>query len=777
MYQEMKKVLLGLITFLIAFADASGQVPQAINYQAILRTGNGMELVNKDVNLRISILQGSINGPSIYQEIHNPVTNFMGLITVAIGNGTPITGDFEAIQWGIAEHYLKIEVDTTDGTNYLDFGTTQLLSVPYALYAKDVSTVTGSDLDHWNAAYSWGNHATAGYLTSFTESDPIFGSSPAHGISTTNIANWSTAYGWGNHAAAGYLTSYTETDPVWLSQKAGYQMHNDTATWDATRHWVEAKGYITGYTEIDTGYWYRTGTNLTLKNSGDNVGIGISPTTKLDVNGDVRMNSNVILPGITQGGVNDTLILALNPVTRQVYYKNAGTLGGGEAGGEANTASNLGSGTGVYEQKTGVDLQFNSLTSTNSILSISENDAADEINFTVLQSNINHNGLLNFVPQKHFFQKNIDTVNTSLNGLLKSTSGKLSIVTDNSANWNTAYGWGNHALAGYLTSEADPQVGSNSLNYLSKWNGTALVSSSVFESGAGKVGIGTQSPTEKLEVSGKIRADEGFNSNGSDGTSDTINMITEFDFTNSKLKYRTSIMSGGITTHVSPESEWLDAVGDPILEFVECGDPLYDARDGQSYTTVLIGTQCWMAENLDIGTRVNGTVTMTNNSIIEKYCYNNDNANCLVYGGLYQWDEVMAYSEYPGAQGICPVDWHIPMDAEWCTLSEYLDSDANCTIVGTSSYTAGGMMKETGTAHWFPPNTGATNESGFTGLPSGYLSFSSQLFYSLGYYTGFWSSSMHIDEAWYRDLIYDNAELYRDSYDKAYGFSVRCIKD
>jgi uncharacterized protein (TIGR02145 family) len=670
-------------------------------------------------------------------------------------------------------------VDTTDGSNYVDLGTTQLLSVPYALYAKEVSTVTAADLDHWNAAYGWGNHALAGYLTSYTETDPLFNASPAHSITATQILHWNTAYSWGNHALAGYLTSYTETDPVWLTEQDNYQMNIDTTQWDATRHWVQSQGYLTEYTETDTSFWRRDGTNLMPKNSADNVGIGMTPSYKLDVNGSVRMNDAVTMTGITEGGDNDTLMLALNPATKQLYYRNAGEIGGGGSGGEANTASNLGSGTGLFKQKSGVDLQFYSLLSTNSILTVAHDNPNNVVDLTINQSSIDHNSLMNYDAHRHFFQKNIDTVNTSLSGLLKSNSGFLSSITDNSTNWNTAYSWGNHADAGYLTSETDPQVGSIEENYLSKWDGDALVSSIVYESNTGKIGIGMNGPAEKLEVDGKVRADEGFNCNGSDGISDTVNQITAFDFDNFKLKYRTSIVTGGITTYISPESDWIDTVGDFIIQFTNCGDPLHDSRDGQIYPTVLIGAQCWMAANLNTGTMVNGTVTMTDNGVIEKYCYNNNAANCAVYGGLYQWDEVMNYTESPGAQGICPDGWHIPTDEEWCTLSLTLDETSDCDAVGdASSYIAGGMMKEAGTAHWVDPNTAATNESGFTGLPAGYRSFSSFQFYSLGYYTGFWSSSPNDDiEIWYRDLYYDNGELYRDSYNRSYGFAVRCIMD
>ncbi len=85
-----------------------------------------------------------------------------------------------------------------------------------------------------------------------------------------------------------------------------------------------------------------------------------------------------------------------------------------------------------------------------------------------------------------------------------------------------------------------------------------------------------------------------------------------------------------------------------------CGFPLTDIHDGQLYNTVQIGTQCWMAQNLNIGAMITGTTVMTNSSILEKYCYNDDPSFCNEYGALYQWNEAMEYSTLAGSQGICP---------------------------------------------------------------------------------------------------------------------------
>jgi uncharacterized protein (TIGR02145 family) len=198
-----------------------------------------------------------------------------------------------------------------------------------------------------------------------------------------------------------------------------------------------------------------------------------------------------------------------------------------------------------------------------------------------------------------------------------------------------------------------------------------------------------------------------------------------------------------------------------------CGDTLTDVRDNQLYATVPIGDQCWMAENLNIGTMVPATTEMTNNLIIEKYCYTNNTANCDVYGGLYQWDEMMQYFNTPGVQGLCPDDWHLPADSEWTTLTDFL---------GGSSV-AGGKLKETGTIHWNSPNTGATNESGFTALPGGARYYNSEFNYQ-GILARYWSSSdVGGFTAWFREMNYNSTILASYDYSKVYGFSVRCVKD
>ncbi len=210
-----------------------------------------------------------------------------------------------------------------------------------------------------------------------------------------------------------------------------------------------------------------------------------------------------------------------------------------------------------------------------------------------------------------------------------------------------------------------------------------------------------------------------------------------------------------------------------------CGDNLKDFRDGKSYATIQIGIQCWMAENMNIGTRIDGANTQGDNGTIEKYCYNNEEDSCSVYGGLYQWDEMMQYvASGADVQGICPTGWHLPTDDEWKTMEMQLGmSQSEADYTGWRGTDEGGKMKEVGTAHWNSPNSAATNSSGFTALPGGSRS-SSGSFNSLGHLGHWWSSSeLSGTYAWYRGLSYAVGQVYRDYGDKTYGYSVRCLKN
>ena len=199
--------------------------------------------------------------------------------------------------------------------------------------------------------------------------------------------------------------------------------------------------------------------------------------------------------------------------------------------------------------------------------------------------------------------------------------------------------------------------------------------------------------------------------------------------------------------------------------------------NGYIYASIVLGNgQEWMAENLRTTTYRNGdpipNVTDPNqwNALTTGAWahYDNNSQYENPYGKLYNWFAVN------DSRNVCPTGWHVPSDAEWSTFINYLDPNANG---GSSTNTAGGKMKSTGTQYWQSPNQNATNESGFSGLPGGYR-YANGTYSGIGF-DGYWWSSTEgsTDDAWSRYLGYDSGFVYRDNDDKKNGFSVRCLRD
>ena len=221
-------------------------------------------------------------------------------------------------------------------------------------------------------------------------------------------------------------------------------------------------------------------------------------------------------------------------------------------------------------------------------------------------------------------------------------------------------------------------------------------------------------------------------------------------------------------------------LGVAFFTYFSCEKNLTDI-DGNKYQTVKIGDQLWMAENLKVTRYRNGELipeVMDNNEWCfteGAYCnYSDDATKVAIYGRLYNWYAVIDSSN------IAPIGWHVPTDAEWQTLVDYLGGDS----------VAGGKMKETGVTHWNVPNTGATNESGFSALPGGFRLFNGSYvyivgyrindgtYYDIGYYGLWWSATEDgSGHAWYRGLDCSSSDMNRNNAHKQGGFSVRCVKD
>ena len=250
----------------------------------------------------------------------------------------------------------------------------------------------------------------------------------------------------------------------------------------------------------------------------------------------------------------------------------------------------------------------------------------------------------------------------------------------------------------------------------------------------------------------------------------------------------------------------MDGQNDSYLFGNSCpGMPTITDIDGNTYNTVLIGTQCWMRENLKVTHYPNGDIIpsitgtgsdaqwgdlLDTNSDVAYCYYNNDlNDEKDTYGALYTYaaaialnwtkDEDLILNEQ-GGQGICPDGWHLPTDAEWKVLEGNVDStypveDAEWNGTGYRGDDAGSHLKSD--SGWFS-NVNGDNSSGYTALPGGKRDSENGVFGLGGNYGGWWSATEGSDiNTWYRSLHYNNANVNRSSSRKSIGFSVRCLRN
>jgi hypothetical protein len=189
---------------LIMTASVWAQAPDKMSYQAVVRDASNALVTTQTVAMQISILQGSASGTAVYVETQTPTTNANGLVSLEIGAGTIVNGDFSTIDWANDIYFIKTETDPTGGTSYTITGTSQLMSVPYALHSKTAESITGT--------------------VNYTETDPVFGASVANAITVLDTANWNnhtidTHIDSAGIAALGYVaplgfTPYTITGSI-----------------------------------------------------------------------------------------------------------------------------------------------------------------------------------------------------------------------------------------------------------------------------------------------------------------------------------------------------------------------------------------------------------------------------------------------------------------------------------------------------------------------------------------------------------------------------------
>jgi uncharacterized protein (TIGR02145 family)/uncharacterized repeat protein (TIGR02543 family) len=766
----MKKTTLTTIGALLAIAVLA-QAPQGISHQAVIRDAANNLVTNSPIGIRVTIIQGNPDGISVYSETHTPVSNANGLITFIIGQDTGASGSFDQIDWSAGPYFIKTEADPTGGTNYTITGISQLFSVPYALHSGKASTLkngqeTGEIL-YWDGsewvAISPGEHDETLRLCDgiptwgecpynlFLLAEPVRGGE-VHGagkykageqaaLSATlnqgwQFVNWSDVGG-----IVSMVPNFTYTMPASdVTLNANFEMIDYTLTLVADP--IEG-GSVTGggnynfEDEIQLNTSANTGWQFVNWTDGSGIVSELPDFYYSMPATDITLTANFEM-------IDYTLTLVADP------------SGGGTV---------TGSGDYNYED----EIQLNATASA----------GWQFVNWT------DGEGIISLIPN---FTYTMPADDITLTANFEMIDYALTLVA-NPTEGGSVTGGGDYNLGDVIQVDAVANTGWEFVNWTDDDVVVSETPNFTYTMPASDVTLTANfemtdytltliaNPTEGGSVTGGgdynlgdvIQIDAVANTGW-----EFVNWTGDTDYVNDPASPNTSVTMPAQNINLT-------------ANFVEeqsgfiCGDPLIDSRDGQSYSTVQIGDQCWMAENLNVGTRINGNINQTNNAIFEKYCYNNSEAQCDVYGGLYQWNEMMGYSTTPGVQGICPDGWHLPNDEEWKILEGTVDSqypvgDPEWDDTGWRGLDGGGKLKQTGTTHWTTPNTGATNSSGFTALPGGGRSTSGS-FLNVGNYSLWWSSSQHASSAWFRYLGYDYTQVYRDINTASNGFSVRCLKN
>ncbi len=804
----MKNLLLTLSVLLFGLTIMA-QTPAMFNYQAVVRDANSDILVNTGINLTVEILKSDVNGTVVFSEQHATSTNAYGVVNVKIGS----INTLEGIDWSNDLYFVRISVDGTV------LGTSQLISVPYALHAKTAENVFSGNYDDLSNTPDLSSYLTdistrslgeladvdlnslsdnqilkynAGLgkwisidVAAASESDPVYSASPAFAVTDAGsgmvISSVERAKLNGIEAGA-----QVNVNPDWNAVSGDAQILNKPS-FSSIAISGDYSDLINAPALFD-GTW----TSLTGKPTFSTVAISgnysdlINLPTLSTVAGTGNYNDLTNKP-ITISAAQANAIDA-NTLKRSYPLADETKLAGIQAGAEVN-----------------VNPDWNAVSGDAQIM--------NKPSLSAVATSGNFNDLIN---------KPTTVAGYGITNAMTTSHAANVITSTNISNWNTAYSWGNHAglyrastwVPAWTDVTGKPTFATiaTSGDYADLSNAPAL--SAVATSG------------NYSDLSGNpdlsTYATKDMNAENISNLADPVNEQDAVTKSYADMKFQmllnymvesgadvAGLLDAGVSIEelVDAEAPIADLIagGVSVSELFEMGVCVGTLRkagaleadliaaglvgtltdfEGNIYGWVKIGNQIWMDENLK------STKYSDGNDIPAYYAYNYDALNVPVYGYVYSIDGALRNAETSetnpsGVQGACPSGWHMPSDAEWQQLEDFLLNDAygiDETNIA-KSYASNTLWSASATEGNVGNDPASNNDSGFDALPAGTRNAYNGSFSILGrsgyfYSSSYWESGYPYYDKYVKDrnLQFDQSVV-GHGYMRFTGYSVRCVKD
>ena len=471
----MKKLTILLVAVILT-ASVSAQAPDKMSYQAVVRDGSNALVTSTAVGMQISILQGTSSGTAVYVETQTPTTNTNGLVSLEIGAGTVVSGNFTNINWANGPYFIKTETDPTGGTSYSITGISQLLSVPYALHAKTAENISGGNTG-WALSGNAGTDANINFIGTTDNQDVVF---KRNNILSGIISSTNTALGQSSltlntsvfNTALGARTLSANTTGDRNTAVGGAALRSNTAGTGNTAVGVDALG-----ANLDGVDNTAIGKNALLNNTTGN---------NNTANGVSALFSNTTGNSNTANGTN------------ALFFNTTGNLN--TANGVAALANNT---TGFNNTANGTNALFSNTTG---VFNTANGESALSSNTT--GSNNTANGMTALSNNTIGFNNTANgrsALFSNTTGIKNTANGTDALKNNTTGNNNTAIGFATGL--GITTGNANTILGANVAGLAPNLSNNIIIADGdgirrINVDAAGNVGIGTIAPTTKLHVSG-----------------------------------------------------------------------------------------------------------------------------------------------------------------------------------------------------------------------------------------------------------------------------------